>query len=59
MCKVNLCYVYLARHTVSVPKPSPLGHYKLDNSFPSSTRMPFIRPPNIFIIVVIFYYNKL
>ena len=34
-----------------------LGHYKLDNSFPSTARTPFMSPPNIF--VVIFYYNEL
>ena len=40
-------------------KVIPLSHYKLDNSFPSTARMPFMSPPNIFIIVVIFYYNEL
>ena len=37
----------------------PLGHYKLDNSFPSTARMPLTNPPIFLIIVVIFYYNKL
>ena len=33
-----------------------LGHYKLDNSFPSTARMPLTSPPIFIIIVVIFYY---
>ena len=36
-----------------------LGHYKLDNSFPSTACMPLKGLPNIFIIMVIFYYNEL
>ena len=35
-----------------------LGHYKLDHSFPSTTRMPFEPPPTFSIIALIFYYNK-
>ena len=48
---------------VAVPRISAvrllLGHYKLDNSFPSTARMPLTSPPIFLIIVVIFYYNKL
>ena len=45
--------------SVSVAQAFPassFGHYKLDNSFPSTARMPFMSP---LIIVVIFYYNLL
>ena len=37
---------------LSLRMKTALGHYKLDNSFPSSARMPFMSQPNIFIIVV-------
>ena len=50
LLKKDLCLVVVAQ---------AYGHYKLDNIFPSTTRMPFMSLPNIFIIVVIFYYNEL
>ena len=50
LLKKDLCLVLVAQ---------AYGHYKLDNSFPSTARMPFMSPPNIYIFVVIFYYNKL
>ena len=33
--------------------------HKATTNFPSTARMPFMSQPNIFIIVVIFYYNEL
>ena len=52
LCKEVATYMYLVGISL-------LGHYKLDNSFPSTARMPLTSPPIFFIIVVIFYYNKL
>ena len=54
----RLCFVRF-KNWWHVVFQNVLGHYKLDNSFPSTARMPFKSPPNIFIIVVIFYYNEL
>ena len=50
----------MASPGLAVPEEphQPLGHYKLDNSFPSTARMPFMSPPNIFIIAVIFYFER-